>query len=62
MPRIDNLVSMPVLVDMAGVQARGCDISNVIACDILGVNCTVNKVFPNAQEKKAEVANVKANL
>ena len=50
-----------VLVDMSGIKARGYDMSNIIACDVLGATCTLDKVFPNAQEKKAEVANVKTH-
>jgi hypothetical protein len=33
------------LIDMEGVTEQGYDISNIVACDILGANCNANKMF-----------------
>lgn len=49
------------LVDMEGVAEQGYDISNVVACDILGANCNANKMF-GLDDSKAEVKNIKSNL
>ncbi len=48
-----------ILIDMAGVKANGYDMSIVIACDILGANCTPEKRFFGASEEDPAIANVK---
>lgn len=51
-----------VVVDMAGVQANGYDISNVIACDILGAECTNDKRFHGSEhQEKVGIINVKTH-
>ena len=48
-----------VLVDMAGVLGRGYDMSQVIACDVLGADCDVNKHFLGGSNSSPIVANVR---
>jgi len=47
------------LVDMEGVINHGYDISNIMACDILGANCNADKTFIGMEDKQAEILNVK---
>jgi hypothetical protein len=42
-----------VLVDMAGVTKNDVDISNVIACDVLGAECTKQKHFLNSKQERS---------
>ena len=50
------------LVDMAGVLKKGYDISNVVACDILGAACNKDKSFHSAENETAIIMNVKNNM
>ena len=52
-----------VLIDMAGVLEKGYDISNVVACDVLGADCNLDRLSNSAQgDKKTEMKNVKVNM
>ena len=48
-----------VLIDMAGVVKEGYDISNIVACDILGADCTTQKYFYGDSAEKPIIANTK---
>ena len=49
------------LIDMAGVMEKGYDLSNVIACDVLGVPCYSNKTLLGTVEQPV-VKNVKKGM
>lgn len=48
-----------IIIDTAGVSNKGYDISNVVACDILGANCTPQKRFFGQSDEQPSKANVK---
>mmetsp|Transcript_29759 Transcript_29759/g.59296 ORF Transcript_29759/g.59296 Transcript_29759/m.59296 type:complete len:423 (-) Transcript_29759:137-1405(-) len=48
-----------LLIDLAGVLVEGYDVSNVIACDVLGAACTTEKRFMGALDEKPIIANAK---
>jgi hypothetical protein len=48
-----------VIIDMTGVLNEGFDISNVVACDILGANCTPQKRFFGQSDEQPGIENVK---
>ena len=51
-----------ILVDMAGVKANQYDMSNVIACDVLGAACTPDKRFSDSNKNEIPaIANVKTH-
>ena len=39
-----------VLIDLSGVAAKGYDLSNVIACDVMNIPCTENKIVLGESE------------
>lgn len=47
-----------VLVDLSGVLDKGYDVSNVLACDILGEDCTDSKQLISAQGEAPKLKNV----
>ena len=53
-----------ILIDMAGVSKQGYDISNVVACDVLGADCTSKKTIagdtlsPSIMNKKSHSHNM----
>lgn len=47
-----------VLVDLSGVLDKGYDVSNVMACDILGEDCTDSKQLISAQGEAPKLKNV----
>mmetsp|Transcript_14075 Transcript_14075/g.20482 ORF Transcript_14075/g.20482 Transcript_14075/m.20482 type:complete len:425 (+) Transcript_14075:213-1487(+) len=48
------------LIDLSGVSAEGYDVSNVVACDVLGAECTSVQVLADiVVEDEPAVANVK---
>lgn len=50
-----------VLIDLAGMLEKGYDLSNVIACDILGAVCTPRKHFFGDETKERPIiANAKS--
>jgi hypothetical protein len=48
-----------VLIDLSGVKKYDFDISHVVACDVLGANCTAEKHFVGNMEFKPVIRNVK---
>lgn len=49
-----------ILMDMSGIKARGYDVSNVVACDILGADCTFDKNFGiTTRNRTSAVQNVR---
>lgn len=50
-----------VLIDMAGVEEKGYDMSNVIACDVLNANCSPEKRFVGDPEEEQAIVNVKSH-